>query len=317
MSPQVPVVKFNNNLKFPIIGLGTWKSKPDEVYQAVKDAIDIGYRHFDCAYFYLNEKEVGIAINDKIKEGAVKREELFITTKLWNTDHRKELVVPALKRSLELLNLEYVDLYLVHWPMALKEGFGLSPKDENGKTLFGDVSYIDTWKGMEDCVKLGLAKSIGLSNFNHKQIQKIIDIAEIKPVNNQFECHPYFNQSKLIEFCFKHNITVTAFGPLGLPYRPLRPGTTTLLEDPILKNVSEKYKKSPAQILIKYQIQRNVVVIPKSVTKSRISSNIDIFDFTISPGDMELLNSLNKPDGRYILLDDYKEHPDYPFNEEF
>ncbi|CAH1392219.1 unnamed protein product [Nezara viridula] len=317
MSPQVPAVKFNNNLEFPIIGLGTWKSKPDEVSQAVKDAIDIGYRHFDCAYLYENEKEIGTAINDKIKEGAVKREELFITTKLWNTDHKKELVVPALKRSLELLNLEYVDLYLVHWPLALKEGLGLFPKDENGKTLFSDASYTDTWKGMEDCVKLGLAKSIGLSNFNHKQIQKILDIAEIKPVNNQFECHPYLNQSKLIEFCFKHNITVTAFGPLGSPYRPLRPGATVLLEDPVLKNVSEKYKKSPAQILIKYQIQRNVAVIPKSATKSRIASNFDVFDYTISSEDMELLNGLNKPDGRYSLLDDCMEHPDYPFNEEF
>nr|XP_014291816.1 1,5-anhydro-D-fructose reductase-like isoform X2 [Halyomorpha halys] len=252
MSAKVPVVKLNNNLDYPIIGLGTWKSKPDEVYQAVKDAIDIGYRHFDCAYLYENEKEVGAALSEKIKEGAVKREELFIVTKLWNTDHKKELVVPALKRSLELLNLEYVDLYLIHWPLALK-----------------------------------------------------------------VECHPYFNQSKLIEFCSKNDITVTAYGPLGSPYRPLRPGATTLLEDPVVKTLSEEYKKSPAQILIKYQIQRNVVVIPKTVTKSRIASNFDVFDFTISPEDMELLNSLNKPDGRYVLLDDCVGHPDYPFNEEF
>ncbi|XP_014291815.1 aldo-keto reductase family 1 member B1 [Halyomorpha halys] len=317
MSAKVPVVKLNNNLDYPIIGLGTWKSKPDEVYQAVKDAIDIGYRHFDCAYLYENEKEVGAALSEKIKEGAVKREELFIVTKLWNTDHKKELVVPALKRSLELLNLEYVDLYLIHWPLALKEGVGLFPKDADGKTLFSDAGFIDTWKGMEECVKLGLTKSIGLSNFNHKQIQKVLDIAKIKPVNNQVECHPYFNQSKLIEFCSKNDITVTAYGPLGSPYRPLRPGATTLLEDPVVKTLSEEYKKSPAQILIKYQIQRNVVVIPKTVTKSRIASNFDVFDFTISPEDMELLNSLNKPDGRYVLLDDCVGHPDYPFNEEF
>lgn len=295
-----------------------FKSKPNEVYQAVKDAIDIGYRHFDCAHVYQNEKEVGSALSEKINSGEVKREELFITSKLWNTYHKKELVIPALKQTLENLKLDYIDLYLIHWPFGLKEGGELFPKDDNGKFLYSDSSYIETWKGMEECVKLGLAKSIGLSNFNSKQIKEILNIAEIKPVNNQVECHPYLNQAKLIEFCQKNDIAVTAYSPLGSPDRPMaKSDDPVLLEDSKLKEVAKKYNKTPAQILIKYQIQRNVIVIPKSVTKSRIASNFEVFDFDISPEDMDVLNSLNKPNGRMVSVPQYGDHPDYPFVEEF
>nr|BAN20466.1 aldo-keto reductase [Riptortus pedestris] len=315
---KVPTIKFHNGLDYPLLGLGTWKSKPQEVCNAVKDAIDIGYRYIDCAHVYQNETEVGEALAEKIKEGVVKREDVFVTSKLWNIYHRKELVVPALKKTLENLKLEYIDLYLIHWPMSFKEGDELFPLGPDGKMLYGDGTYTDTWKGMEECVKLGLAKSIGLSNFNSKQIQDILDIAEIKPVNNQIECHPYLNQSKLIEFCKSKDITVTAYSPLGSPDRPMAtPDDPVLLEEPKLKALSEKYNKSPAQILIKYQLQRNIGVIPKSVTKSRIQSNFEVFDFTISSEDMDILNSLNRPDGRMLLLKQHAANKDYPFNIEF
>jgi len=314
---KVPFVKFNNGLQIPILGLGTWKSKPGEVTAAVKDAIDIGYRHLDCAHVYQNEKEVGAAIAEKVKEGIVKREDLFVTSKLWNTFHKKELVKPALKETLKNLGLDYLDLYLIHWPTAFKEGEELFPRDENEKIIYSDAHYTETWKGMEECVKEGLVKSIGLSNFNSKQIQEILDIAEIKPVNNQIECHPYLNQSKLIKFCQEKGITITAYSPLGSPDRPwAKPDDVRLLDDPKITSIATKYSVSPAQILIRYQIDRGVIVIPKSVTKSRIESNFDVFGFSLSPEDIKLIDSFDC-NGRFLLLEWNKDHKLYPFSIEF
>lgn len=317
MAVKVPNIKFYNGYEYPILGLGTWKSKPGEVTEAVKIAIDVGYRHFDCAHVYGNEEQVGEAISQKVKEGIVKREDLFITSKLWCTDHKKELVVPALKKTLENLGLEYLDLYLVHWPMGFKEGDEVFPLDGNMKMLPSDSHYTETWAGMEECVGLGLARSIGISNFNHKQIETLLKVAKINPVNNQIECHPYLNQQRLIDYCFERNITVTAYSPLGSPDRPsAQPDEPVLLEEPLLKSLGEKYKKTPAQILIRYQIERGIPVIPKSVTKSRIESNFDVFDFIISKEDMAALNGLDR-NARMVKFDMTDNHKDYPFNEEF
>lgn len=317
MGPKIPFVKFNNGQEFPVLGLGTWKSKPGEVSQAVKYAIDAGYRHIDCAHVYQNEKEVGEGIATKVKEGVVKREDIFITSKLWNTFHRPELVVPALKTTLSDLGLKYLDLYLIHWPQGYKEGKELFPQDANGKTLYSDSTYTDIWKSMEQCVKDGLTKSIGVSNFNSQQIQKILDIAEIKPVTNQVECHPYLTQAKLKKFCESKGIILTAYSPLGSPDRPwAKPGDPQLLDEPKLKGLAEKYSKTPAQILIRYQVQRGNIVIPKSVTKSRIESNINIFDFELAKEDIDYINSFDC-NGRILHLDWVKDHKDYPFNIEF
>jgi len=315
---KVPTVKFSNGVEFPAFGLGTWKSKPGEVAQAVKDAIDIGYRHIDCAFVYGNEKEVGEALKAKLGDGTVKREDLYITSKLWNTYHRPDLVEKCLKETLSNLGLKYLDLYLIHWPMAYKEDGETFPRREDGSIIFSDVDYVDTWKEMEKVQQQGLVKSIGVSNFNKKQIERILAIAKVKPVNNQVECHPYLNQRKLIDFCKSKGIVVTAYSPLGSPDRPFaKPGDVQLLEDPKLKELGAKLNKSPAQILLRYQIERGVIVIPKSVNKARLQQNFDIFDFSLSKEDMAYLDSFDC-NGRLIKLDSAYGHPHHPFeNDEF
>nr|CAH7752799.1 unnamed protein product [Callosobruchus chinensis] len=318
MANKVPKIKLNNGLEIPAFGLGTWKSKPGEVEQAVKDAIDLGYRHIDCAYVYGNEKEVGAALKAKLNDGTVKREDLWVTSKLWNAFHRPDLVEKALKESLKNLQLDYLDLYLIHWPVAYKEEGELFPRDANGKIIFSDVDYVDTWKALEECVRKGLTKSIGLSNFNSKQIERVLSIATIKPVMDQVECHPYLNQKKLIEFCRSKNIAVTGYSPLGSPDRPwAKPEDPQLLDDPKLKQLADKYKKTPAQILLRYQVERGVITIPKSVTKSRLQQNIDIFDFSLSKEDVAYLDTFDC-NGRLCPLKDGLGNPHHPFeNDEF
>ncbi|XP_048485895.1 aldo-keto reductase family 1 member B1 isoform X2 [Plutella xylostella] len=318
MADKESKVKFYNDLECPILGIGTWKSKPGEVTQAVKDAIDIGYRHIDCAFVYGNEPEVGAAIAAKIQEGVVKREDLFITSKLWNTFHRPDLVEGALRQTLANLQLEYLDLYLIHWPQAYKEDGPLFPTDSEGKIQFSEVDYVDTWRAMEPLVSRGLVRSIGISNFNSKQVERLLKTATVKPVVNQVECHPYLNQSRLKAFCEARGIQLTAYSPLGSPDRPwARPGEPLLLEDPKLKSIADRLGKTPAQILIRYQIDRGVIVIPKSVTRSRIASNFDVFDFKLSPEDLKLIDSFNN-DERFVPMTASLGHKYHPFeNDEF
>ncbi|KAL3277275.1 hypothetical protein HHI36_012625 [Cryptolaemus montrouzieri] len=315
---QIPVIKFNNGQEIPIFGLGTWKSKPGEVTSAVKDAIDLGYRHIDCAYIYGNEKEVGEAIKSKIAEGVVTREELFITSKLWNTFHRPELVEEALKETLKNLGVDYINLYLIHWPLGYKEGGALFPTNEAGKIEFSDVDYVDTWKALEVVQKKGLTKSIGLSNFNKNQIERILKVATVKPVNLQIECHPYLNQNRLIDFCKSKDIAITAYSPLGSPDRPwAKPEDPQLLEDPKLKTLATKYGKTPAQVLLRYQIQRGVITIPKSTNKSRIEQNMSIFDFVLSGDDMKYIDTFDC-NGRFCPMTAGLGHPYHPFeNDEY
>lgn len=289
-------------------------SSPGEVTQAVKDAIDVGYRHFDCAFIYENENEIGEGIKEKIEEGVIKREDLFITSKLWNTKHEKEKVLPAIETSLKNLGLDYLDLYLVHWPFAFQEIPGnIWAKDEKGQWMTSDVDFTETWKGMEECIDNGLAKSIGISNFNSKQVETVLDIADIKPVNNQVECSPYLNQKKLIDFCHSHEISVTAYGPLG---RPFMNNALQLLDDPVLKSIGEKYNKSTAQIALRYQIQRNVITVPKTVNKSRLQENFNIFDFNMTADEVLLIDGLDKNE-RLVTFKEISNHKHYPFLEEF
>ncbi|XP_043266027.1 aldo-keto reductase family 1 member B1-like [Colletes gigas] len=311
---NVPVLKFYNGNEVPAFGLGTWKSKPGEVTQAVKYAIDIGYRHIDCAHVYGNEKEVGAALKAKIEEGVVKRQDLFITSKLWNTYHKTESVEPAIKKTLADLGLEYLDLYLVHWPMAYKEGDELFPKNADDSIALSNTNYLDTWKGMEGLVSKKLAKNIGVSNFNSEQIENLLKNCTIKPVTNQIECHPYLNQKKLSNFCKERGILITAYSPLGSPDRPwAKPDDPKLMDDKKLCELAKKYNKSPAQVLIRYQLDRGHIVIPKSVTNSRIAENSNVFDFKLNSDDIAYIDTFDC-NGRICPMTGTESSPHFPFH---
>lgn len=215
----------------------------------------MGYRHFDCAPVYGNEKEIGEAIKAQIQAGVVKRKDIFVTSKLWNTMHHSKLVEPALRSTLKDLCIDYLDLYLIHWPFGFKEGDELFPSLPSGKFWGSDVDYIDTWRAMENMLEKGLVKNIGLSNFNSLQIARILENCRIKPVNNQIECHPYLAQCKLSDFCKSKGIAVTAYSPLGSPDRPwAKPEDVQLLNDPKLRSIADKYRKTTAQVVLRYQV---------------------------------------------------------------
>lgn len=273
MTMKTPTIKLNNDELMPQLGLGVWKARDgDEVEAAVTAAIDAGYRLIDTAAIYGNEAGVGRAIN----KSNVPREDLFITTKLWNSDQGYDNTLIAFTRSLKLLGLDYVDLYLIHWPM---------PKTNK---------YLETWKAMEELQRMGKIKSIGVCNFPIAQLQDLIKHAEIKPVVNQIELHPYFPQHELRQFGKDNNIAIESWSPIGGSGggggSPVK--DSPLLSQPVLESIGAKYNKTPAQVVIRWHIQNNLVVIPKSVHKQRIIENLNVFDFKLSSDDMSSIDSL-------------------------
>ncbi|XP_055604095.1 1,5-anhydro-D-fructose reductase-like [Uranotaenia lowii] len=318
MPGKVPQVDLGNGYSIPGLGYGTYLAKEGQGEDLVKQAIDAGYRHIDTAFLYENEVEVGKAIRAKIAEGVVKREDLFVTTKLWNTYHYPDNVAEAFQRSFDMLDIGYIDLYLMHSPMGLQfQGYefgDMNPKDSEGNALFSDVDYVDTWKAMEKLVATGKVRSIGLSNFNSEQINRIMKEAEIKPVNNQIEVNPGWNQKKLIEFCRSLNITVTAFGPMGRPHRTTY-GNKTALGDAKVIEIGQKYGKTDGQVILRYLVQLGTIPIPYSTNAERIKQNFDVFDFSLTEAEMLYMDTFQSE--RTLPFPPLKKHKYYPFNSEF
>ncbi|MBP2000954.1 diketogulonate reductase-like aldo/keto reductase [Paenibacillus shirakamiensis] len=259
-------VKLNNGVHIPWFGLGVWKVKEgDEVVLSVKNAIRHGYRSIDTAAAYQNEEGVGQGIAEALQENNLKREELFITTKVWNADQGYESTLQALETSLTKLGLDYVDLYLIHWPVKGK--------------------YKETWKALEQLYKDGKAKAIGVCNFHVHHLEDLAEGSEITPALNQVELHPYLTQQELREYCAKKGIQIEAWSPLA---------QGKIVEDKTIQAIGDKYGKSAAQVVLRWDLQHGIVTIPKSVREERIVANADIFDFELTAEDVAAIDALNQ-----------------------
>lgn len=252
----------NNGRRIPLLGLGVYLSKQgSETQNAVKWALEAGYRHIDTAAFYNNEKDVGQAI----RQSGINREEIFITTKLWNEDQGYDTALRAFDRSLSLLGVDYIDLYLIHWPVTMRRQ--------------------ESWRALETLLGQGRVRSIGVSNYTIRHLKELLQSTNTVPAVNQVEFSPFLYQEELLQYCRDNSIQLEAYSPLSRAAR---------LNDEFLKQVAANYQKSPAQIMIRWALQHRIVVIPKSVHKERIIENADVYDFEISDGDMEKLNALNE-----------------------
>ncbi|MBW7652174.1 aldo/keto reductase [Anoxybacillus sp. ST4] len=253
----------HNGVRMPWLGLGVYKvQEGEEVIRSVRTALEVGYRHIDTAAFYENEEGVGRAI----RELGIRREEVFVTTKVWNSDQGYESTLKAFDTSLKKLGFDYIDLYLVHWPVKEK--------------------YKETYKALEKLYKDGFVRAIGVSNFQIHHLEHLLADCEIKPMVNQVEFHPRLTQKELLAFCKQHQIQLEAWSPL------MRGGE--LLNEPTLVNIAKKYNKTPPQVILRWDLQHEVVTIPKSVTPERIAQNANIFDFTLTKEEMDAIDALNE-----------------------
>ena len=257
--------------EMPAVGFGTLFRDLAVTTQAVKEALYAGFRHFDCAERYRNEEQVGIALQEVLASGTIRREELFITTKLWNTNHRPERVQPAFEASCRRLQVDYIDCYLIHTPFAFQPGENQDPRDEQGNVIYDSgVTLIETWRALERLVDEGRCKSIGLSDITLPALQAIVAEARIKPAVVQVESHPYLPEWELLEFCQQHGIIVLAFAPLGHGMEP------NVLEDSVITGIARRVQKTPAQVALAWSVQRGVAFLTTSATPSHIRENFDL-----------------------------------------
>jgi diketogulonate reductase-like aldo/keto reductase len=255
----------------PALGFGTLVSDSTKTRNATVAAVEAGFRHLDCAERYRNEPEVGAALQDLFASGAVRREDLFVTTKLWNNNHRPERVKPALQASLRKLGLDHVDLYLVHTPFAFQPGDDQDPRHPHGAVVYDDgVTLEETWTAMEGLVDAGLSRAIGLSDIDVEGTREIVDAARIKPAVVEVESHPYHPQWGLHQLCETEGIILLAFAPLGHALEP------RLLDDPLIVETAQRLGRTPAQVLLAWGIQRGTAVLTSSVTPARITENVDV-----------------------------------------
>jgi len=255
----------------PALGFGTLIPEPAVTISATRDALAAGFRHIDCAERYGNEREVGSALQAGLAAEGIKREDIFVTTKLWNTNHRPERVEPACNASLNRLGLDYLDLYLIHTPFAFQPGNEQEPRDQNGNVLYDNsVTLLDTWRAMESLVDRGKCRAIGLSDITLNELGPICDAARIKPAVIEIESHPYLPETELLEFCNEKRIVFLAFAPLG---HGMTPG---LLEDPVISKIAAQVGKSPAQVLLAWAVQRGTAVLTTPKTPARAKENFDV-----------------------------------------
>ncbi|MQX35660.1 aldo/keto reductase [Roseospira navarrensis] len=286
---------FDNGDRMPGFGLGTWKAKDGTVKGAVTEALRLGYRHIDCAHVYGNEAEVGEALAEAFR-GGLRREDLWITSKLWNDSHLPERVRPALETTLEALGLDSLDLYLIHWPVPQKPGVGV-PETPDEMFSPDEVPLSATWAAMEGLVDAGLTRHIGVSNFGIAKLKTVMEGARIRPEMNQIELHPYLQQPEMVAFCRDAGLHLTAYAPLGSSDRPdvLRAeDEPVLLEDPTIAAIAERHGVTPAQVLIAWALHRGTAVIPKSVKPARIAQNLAAVDVSLSEQDMAEIAGLDR-----------------------
>jgi diketogulonate reductase-like aldo/keto reductase len=252
------------------------------VGEAVKTAIKAGYRHIDCAAIYGNEAEIGEALESAFKEGLVKREDLHVTSKLWNDHHGADEVPEALKKTLADLKLDYLDLYLIHWPLRARKG------DTSDEKLVNETNYEETWRAMEKAQEQGLVKSIGVSNLSTKKLGEVLSYAKIPPAVNQIELHPGWRNDKMLAFAKEKGVHLSAYSPLGSGDDKRK-----VLEFPVVKQIAEKLGKTPAQVVLRWGIQRGTSVLPKSTNFDRLRSNLEVTDWALSEEDMKALSSID------------------------
>ena len=255
----------------PALGFGTLIPDPAETMTATRDALEAGFRHFDCADRYRNEREVGQALQAGLAAGGIAREDIFVTTKLWNTNHRPERVEPAFEASLDRLALNYLDLYLIHTPFAFRPGDEQDPRDQNGKVIYDDgVTLLDTWRALETLVDHGKCRAIGLSDITLDRLKPIYEAARIKPAVVQVESHPYLPETELLEFCKRRGIVLLAFAPVG---HGMKPG---VLEDPVISAIAARVGKTPGQVLLAWAVQRGTALLTTPKNAARARENFDI-----------------------------------------